>query len=283
MSLLSRFPWMADQIKSAITDLREGNAVTGVGRLKSVLAQNSHQKQMPSEAGILKHRKNQPSSLRRDSDQSSEETKVVFNRNVPMLIYNKKSNQCIKVGGDRDPSHGNLEALYRAVNFNPELKKITLDLQDLLHPEKDRTLRLSVNYMSANTLHNPYVITDDMCKFSHKKELMIKIIINEIERRLLFQRDGREQRVLKQQKQEEDMRKQKEEEELRGRDFIVSKRLLSASKQVDQTLLTEQEKKQERQRRIRLRTKSIPVMERADKMVRQRRVGVPFVSLKNTL
>lgn len=277
-SLLRRFPWLADRMKTAWEDLNTQEH-KGSGQLRTAVKQSTRF----SSQSILKSRTNKPMSIlktRQSKPEEKDESKVVFSRNIPILMYNKDNKKCIKLGGDAPNEKIGFEEIYRAVHFNPELKKVTLDLEDLRHPEKERTLRLAMSYISANTLHNPYVLTDDMCKFSYKKEVLIKLLVEEIERRLLRQRDKRDERQERQRVQDEEIRQQKQEEEVRGRDFITANRLLEKSKAVDPNILTEYEKKQERKRRIRLRTKSMQTSQRADVRVKQRRFGVPHISLQ---
>lgn len=272
--LMRRFPWMAESLKKAWDDLEnDSSKKIGSGKFRSSL--NKQVSGAPFQNSLLKSRKKHPKQKIFTGDQEEkDQPKVVFSRNIPLLMYNKDVKKCIRLGGNQPTEKDSLEELYRAINFNPELKRITLDLEDLRFPEKNRPLRLALSYISSNTLHNPSVISDDMCKFSYKKELMIRVIVAEIERRLKIQRGQREDREERLKVQDKAIEKQKEEEELRGRDIITATRLLAESKKVDKTILSKFEQKQERERRIRLRTKAMPTAERADHKVKQKRVSL---------
>ena len=272
---MKRFPWLAEKLKHAWEDDKNPK---GQGKMRTALNMGQAkdaQKRTRFQAGTKSNGSNS------SNDEKAGQTKVVFSRNIPLLIYNTAQQKCIRVGGDRTTeAKSNLEEVYRAIHFNPELKKITLDLDDIRFPEKDRTVRLALSYISANTLHNPFVLSDDFYKYSWKKELMIKQIVQQIEKRIHHQLLHRQKRKTQLKDIDKAIKQQKEEEELRDRDFITANRLLEESKEIDQEILTQYEKNQERKRRIRLRTKSMPTAERVEVKVRQRTHDQPHITLK---
>ena len=224
-----------------------------------------HERKTSGGAGsILKDRskQEQPRFKLDDSDsEKKEQPKVVFSRNMPLFVYSSAANKAIRVGGDIN-DRNMTEEIYKVIEYNPELKKVTLDIEDICNPNRDKTIHLAVSYLSATTNYNPLVISEHMARFSGKKEATIKYIVKEIEKRLVAQREVREKRDEQWRKQLEEIVRSRVEAEQRENDIMVAKRQLEESRKQNLGIMTVIEREQERRRRITLRSKAIPVADR---------------------
>ena len=246
--MIKKFPWMADQLRRAYSDVKTPKQPAVRSR----------------PASSCTFRRCQSPEMKKPTEPENDEpkTKVVFRRNIPMFVYNSKT--AIRVGGDLTSDHMT-EEVHKALEYNPELKKVTMDIQDLSGKRNGRSIHLAVSYLSATANHNPLVISEHMARFSAKREKLIKHSIQEVEARLLSQRKTREKKDERWRQQLEKIVRARMEAEEKENDFLLAKKQLEESRQMNAEVLTSYERQQERRRRIQLRSKAIPVIDRVKK------------------
>ena len=243
--MIRKFPWMAEQLRQAYSDVKTTKDESTRPRTASTFRRCVSPEPKPQ--------------LDDASEGEEAKTKVIFSRNIPMFVYNRK--RAIRVGGDINNDHMT-EEMYRAIEYNPELKKVTLDIQDLCGSKRGNKIHLAVSYLSATTNHNPLVISEHMARFSGKREKAIKHLVKEVETRLTTQRAVREKKDERWRAQLEQIVRARLEAEERENDILLAKRQLEESRQMNAQVLTTYERQQERRRRIQLRSKVIPVSDR---------------------
>lgn len=254
---MRRFPWLAERLKCAWAEVKEAE-----DKLQRLNSPKPTSKRASTSASILKQRaKDEKVTLQTTDDDTKPKTKVVFSRNVPLFVYNTNAQKAIRVGGDLS-ADAMTEEVYKAIEYNPELKKVTLDIQNLCNPNSDKSIHLAVSYLSATTNYNPLVISEHMARFSGKKETMIKNVVCEIEKRLLAQQAVRTRRDELWKQQLQDIVRARVEAAEKENDILVAKRQLEESRRQNLDVMTMVERQQERRRRIQLRSRVIPTADR---------------------
>lgn len=243
-AMAKKFPWMAGQLRQAYSEIKHPNDVIA----------------RPRTAGAFRRCLSPDPKLQHAVEEDTgAKPKVVFNRNIPVMVSNDR--RSIQVGGDINADKKSAD-VFKAVEFNPGMKKVTMDIQDYRSSKPGSTIHLALSYLSATTNYNPLVISEHMARSSGKREKVIKHLVKEVETRLNTQRRNREQKDERWRKQLEQIERARLDAEERENDFLLAKKQLEESRQMNAQVLTTYERQQERRRRIQLRSKVIPVADR---------------------
>lgn len=267
-AIIRKFPWMAEQLKLAFHEVKEAPSPETKDkagkRAKSAMdhgfTPGTRSCSRLSTNSDWKSSRDSPLTERSKTPSRPPKSKVIFKQNMPFLVYNEETKKLrdLRVGGDTKVTANDVEM---ALNFNPGLKKITMDLKNILNPEKGPTVRLTVNYLSATTNYNPVILTEDTIKNYKRKEEAIKHMVSEIENRLETRQRERARRKERYQRRMAEIEKEKALEIQKEGDYLTANVLLTQSMQAAQSegvSLTRAEEELERKRRIRLRTKATP-------------------------